>query len=314
MQSDLVCVGLTTLDILGRPIESIPDEGKTTIIEQIRLTPAGTAAGCALNAAKLGLKTSLVAAVGRDDAGRFVEASLARYGVDTSLMQHRDDLPTSTTILAVSTTGQRPNFHAIGASIMVEIDAACRERIRHSRFLHWAGVGTMLTLDGEPAAGILREAQAAGVVTCCDLISPGPQTLPALQAALPHVDYFIPSLEEAMEIAGTTTPEDTARFYLGLGAKVCIFKWGARGSWLATSENQRRIPAFRVDVVDTTGCGDSYCAGFITGLARGWDLEQCCLFATATSALVATGLGSDAGVQNFEATISAMQGLPVLED
>jgi sugar/nucleoside kinase (ribokinase family) len=64
------------------------------------------------------------------------------------------------------------------------------------------------------------------------------------------------------------------------------------------------VPAFKVPVVDTTGCGDSYCGGFIAGLAMGYDLEQACRLGTAASALVATGLGSDAGVKDLAHTLS----------
>ena len=71
------------------------------------------------------------------------------------------------------------------------------------------------------------------------------------------------------------------------------------------------MPAFAVAVSDTSGCGDSYTAGFIAGLHRGWDLEECARFATATSALVATGLGSNANLKIFDATLEAMRTLPV---
>lgn len=312
MDTELACVGLVTLDILGRHIDRIPEGGKTELIQQIRLTPAGTAAGAALNAAKLGVRTALVAAVGADDMGRYLEESLRALGVDTRYLQRRQDMPSSATILAVSSRGDRPNFHAVGASIMLEIDAAARECLLKSRHVHWCA-GTLLMLDGPPSAEILREAKARGVTTSCDFIAPGEHTLPALEAVLSYVDYFMPSLEEAMEVAGTKTPEDTAKFYMDRGAGNCIFKWGARGSWLATPSQQKRIPAFKVDVVDTTGCGDSYCAGFIAARLRGWDFEQSCRFATATSALVATGLGSDAGVVDFETTLKAMETLPILE-
>jgi len=123
----------------------------------------------------------------------------------------------------------------------------------------------------------------------------------------------MPSLEEAMAIAGTTTPEDTARYFLDCGTGACIFKWGAKGSLLATREGLKRIPAFRVDVLDTTGCGDAYCAGFIAALSKGRDVEESCRFATAVSALVATGLGSDAGVSSYEETEKAMRSMKTLD-
>ncbi|MEA2102715.1 MAG: sugar kinase [Thermodesulfobacteriota bacterium] len=312
MKHDCVCVGLTTLDILGRPINAIPKEGKTELIQQIRLTPAGTAAGPVVIASKLGLKSALISAVGNDDMGFCVKNALARQGVDITHLQDRDDMPTSTTILAVTDQGERPNFHAPGASLMLDVDEKAMETLTNTRFIHWGGVGTMLVLDGQRSTEILQQAKSKGATITCDFIAPGEQTLDALKAVLAHVDYFMPSMEEAMEVAGTSTPEDTAGFYMDLGATNCIFKWGAKGSWVATPTTQMRIPAFNVDVVDTTGCGDSYCAGFIAGLSHGFDLEKACRFATATSALVATGLGSDAGVEDFDKTLKAMENLDEL--
>ena len=101
-----------------------------------------------------------------------------------------------------------------------------------------------------------------------------------------------------------------------------IFKWGERGSYFQSSTEPTidtlpqwcercgsgyRIRAYQVDVKDTTGCGDSYCGGFIAGLVRGMDVLESCRLGTATSALVATGLGSDAGVVDLESTLHFME-------
>ncbi len=310
---DYVCVGLTILDILGRHIDRIPEGGATEIIDQIRITPAGTAAGPAVIGARHGLATALVGAVGRDDMGTILETMLRKNGVDTSRLQHRDDMPTSATMLAVSPGGERPNFHAIGASVMLELDEARREAIAESRFVHWGGVGTMLMLDGGPGADSLKRARANGATVTCDFIAPGPGILDALKLVLPQVNYFMPSLEEAMTVAETDGPDDTARFFMDLGAEACVIKDGARGSLLYTAGDKIHIPALAVEVVDTTGCGDAFCAGFAAGLARGWEPEKAGWFASATAALVATGLGSDAGVTDFEATREAMETLEPLK-
>ncbi len=312
-RNDLTCVGLTILDILGKPVDEIPAGGKTTIIQQIRITPAGTAAGPAVIAAKLGLKTALVGARGSDDMGSVLEEMLKKQSVDTRFMQIRSDMPTSATMLAVNTNCERPNFHAIGASVFLEIDEARRKCITGSRFVHWGGAGTMLNLDGGIGAEILREAKSSGAVVTCDFIAPMPETLPALQRVMPYVDYFLPSLEEAMEVTGTGTPENAARAFLDMGAGCCVFKSGSRGSLLIDRNRNVRVPAFRVEAYDTTGCGDAYCAGFIAALSRGWEVERSCRFASAVAALVATGLGSDAGVTDFEAAEKAMASLPVMD-
>ena len=119
-------------------------------------------------------------------------------------------------------------------------------------------------------------------------------------------------MEEAELLSGLQDPADIVRFFRDQGATNCIFKWGTKGSYLSTAEGDTRIPAFQVEVVDTTGCGDFYCAGFIAGLAQGWDVEKACRLATAASGLVATGLGSDAGIVDLAGTIKVMETYPEL--
>ena len=81
---------------------------------------------------------------------------------------------------------------------------------------------------------------------------------------------------------------------------------------MATQGQGERIPAFRVDVTDTTGCGDAYCAGFIAGLNKGWDMPQACRMGMAASGLVATGLGSDAGIVDFAQTAALIETAEIL--
>lgn len=68
----------------------------------------------------------------------------------------------------------------------------------------------------------------------------------------------------------------------------------------------RRIPALKVEVVDTTGCGDAYCAGFITGIPHGQDMLESACWGTAAAATVAQGLGSDAGLTNLDAVLALL--------
>ena len=106
----------------------------------------------------------------------------------------------------------------------------------------------------------------------------------------------MPSLEEAAFLSGRDDPADAAAFFMDRGAGACIFKMGAKGSYTRTRDGAFRTAAFRVPVSDTTGCGDAYCGGFVVGLVEGLDLEAACRLGAAAAALVATGLGSDAGV------------------
>lgn len=299
---DASFIGFTTLDIAGRPVQAIPDGGGIAFLDEIRMNPAGTAAGAVMNAAKLGIKTRAVFCVGNDASGDFIIDQFRRMNIDCTLAQRSVAKQTSTTILPIRPNGDRPALHCRGASddLFVgeaQFDAAC-----DARFLHLGGTGFIKAMEGGQSAKLLAHAKTKGLTVSFDLIGPNEATLAELKTLLPHIDYFMPSLEEATHISGMADASDCASYFMDLGAGACIFKWGPKGSYIKTRDTEFRVPAFDVVVSDTTGCGDAYCGGFIAGLALGDDLEAACKLGTAVSALVATGLGSDAVVVDLEST------------
>jgi sugar/nucleoside kinase (ribokinase family) len=295
---DAVFVGLTILDIEGRPVTSIPEGGAVTFIDEIRLSPAGTAAGAVMNAANLGVSTAAVACLGRDEKGDFILDVYRRLGVDCSMIQRTDKSSTSATMLTIRPNGERPAFHCRGASDDLFVAEPDFNAVCDARFLHHGGTGLLAAMDKGQSAKLLRHAKSKGLTTTFDLIAPNEHTLPLLADLMPSVDYFMPSFEEAAFLSGRTTPADAAAFFIDMGAGACIFKMGAQGSYVRTRDEAFRTPAYKVTVSDTTGCGDSYCGGFVAGLSWGLDVEGACRVGTAVSALVATGLGSDAGVRD----------------
>lgn len=310
---DAVFIGLTILDISGRPVSAIPNGGNVAFIDEIRLNPAGTAAGAVLNAAKLGVNCATAACVGKDEKGSFIINEYQKLHINCSLIQETSQAATSSTILPIRPNGERPALHCRGASDHLFIEETDFDAVCNARYLHHGGTGLLAAMDTRSNPGgenqstkLIRHAKQKGLTTSFDLIAPNENTMALLKPMLPHIDYFMPSMEEAEFLSGFKDPAEIAAFFLDLGVGACIFKWGRQGSFIATPELRFRMPAFKVDVSDTTGCGDSYCGGFIAGLSMGWDLEKSCRLATATSALVATGLGSDAGVTDLESTVLFM--------
>jgi sugar/nucleoside kinase (ribokinase family) len=310
MAEGLLCIGLTTLDVAARPIDALPTAETTTLVEGIVLAPAGTACGAAFVAATLGVRTALAGMVGDDVSGRLVRMALNDQGVDTTLLAIAPGQTTSTTILAIDSAGRRPNFHALGASNRVEISEATLAAARGAKFVHYAGVGAP-NLDGGAGADLLAQARAAGAVVTCDLISPGRRTLGELERLLPHVDYFMPNAGEAQRLSGQSSLADAARFFHDLGAGACIFKDGENGSLIAARDGETRLPAHDIAVVDTTSCGDSYCAGFIAALDRGRSPVEAARFGGAVAALVAQGLGTLGALESFDAADAFMRTAPL---
>lgn len=309
MSKTFVSVGVTILDIVGFPISSIPEGESTEIIQKIHLCAAGTAAAPAVIASRMGMDSTLVGAIADDDAGFLIRHKLEQEGVDASLLELRTDLPTAATMLPINPNGARPNWHMPGAFLLMEISETARERIVNADHVHWGGIGLLFNYDGAAGAEILAQARANGAITTGDLISPGPQTPDAVKALAPHLDYFMPSIDEALEISGESSVAAAAQFFIDQGAGGCLIKCGGDGAYLANRDGvSTHIPSIRgVNVVDTSGCGDAFCAGFQVGLANGMDPVQAAHFASATAAQVASAVGSDGGVIDFATSEKIMQ-------
>ncbi|MDF3041789.1 MAG: hypothetical protein K0Q71_4495 [Thermomicrobiales bacterium] len=320
---DVVSLGVHILDVLGRPVTRIPPKQDIDLLEEIRLTVAGTAAGTSVDLAKLGANVLAMGAIGDDAAGNFIVDTMNRYGIDTAGLRRKSTAQTSATMLAIRPNGERPALHVIGANAELaeaDVDFDAIARVRH---LHFGGTFLLPTLDGAPTARILEFARSRGVPTTLDVLAiDRPDLLAVIEPALPFIDYFMPGLDEARMICGLQDRRDVIRFFLDRGVRHTVFKMGADGSsiaWLSPDGaiQEIRVPAFKAPVVDSTGCGDAYCAGFIVGLLRGWDLSECARFGTAAAGLVIQGLGSDAGIVDFDHTLQFMrsaEALPISDD
>jgi sugar/nucleoside kinase (ribokinase family) len=153
---------------------------------------------------------------------------LSSHGVDTTLVQVVEDVPTSCSIVCVQREGQRPELHARGASDYYDA----------RQFYPF------------------------------DLVGARPDVRDDVLLCLPYVDYFMPSIEEARTLSNLTDNKDVLQFFLDHGVKTCVFTLGADGAIVADQHTYIHVPAYDVEVVDTTGCGDAFSAGFIAGLIQ----------------------------------------------
>lgn len=301
-KAGLISVGLTTLDILAFPVDALPAVDGFLLVDDIHLVTAGTAAGCALVAAHLGVPVSVVSAVGEDAQGHLIRSMLVENGVDVSMLAVAEDQRTSTTILPVQSDGNRPNLHMLGASMSATLPAAAYQSLKNAQMVHWGAVG----LPGMSPAGpeFLSAAQQAGAFVTCDLIAPQDGTLAELALLLPHIDLFMPSMLEVEFLSGTRDPTIAAGIFMDQGAGGCLFKMGEEGAYYATPTEQYHVPAFAINPVDTTSCGDAFCAGFIVARIKGLEADDCIHFAAAVAAHVALGVGTLGKLGSFEDCLS----------
>lgn len=293
----VACVGVHVLDVHVVGIESIPASSDGQLVESIRMSAAGTAGGTALVLARLGAEVRSYGAIGTDPISDSLLALLGREGVDTAGLVRKGDQQTSASVLPVRPNGDRPAWHCIGANGAFTLDDLPDDALDGLTHLHLGGPEF---LGGEAAGELLQRARAAGVTTSVDVLAPGdPGMLEWIAAALPHTDHLLPNDEQVLGFTGASSLADGSRALLDLGVGCVAVTQGARGALVATSDDVVEVPAFPVDVVDTTGCGDAFSAGYLRGLSLGRSPAAAARLGCAAAAQVAQGLGTDAGVYDL---------------
>jgi sugar/nucleoside kinase (ribokinase family) len=290
-----IVMGVFVVDVLARPVEAIPEGQGGELVEQIKITAAGTAGGTAVTLAKLGAQVQGAGAIGADALGDALIELLSRWGIDTSLLVRREGVQTSASVLPIRPDGSRPAFHVIGANGTYGPNDAPWEAIANADYLH---LGAPEFMGGEAAAQILGFAREHGVVTSTDILAPGEQAAQIVDwigPAFEHLDYLLPNDEQVLALSGEADLEEGCRKLLDRGVGCVAATAGAAGALVVDGHEVERVPAFDVEVVDTTGCGDSFSAGFLRGLSLGRSRREAAILGCAAAALVAQGLGSDHG-------------------
>jgi sugar/nucleoside kinase (ribokinase family) len=292
-------LGAHVFDVHAKYVEQIPDGQGGALIEEIRVSPAGAAGGTAITMAKLGARTVTVGAIGSDDIGDLLVTMLAKLGVETDHLARKNGVQTSATVLPIRPNGDRPALHVIGANGSFTRDDVPWDLIEQADTLHLGGPEFMHELAPE----ILGFAREHGVRTSADVLADGwPELLDMIAPALENVDWFLPNEDQAMKLTGADDAEAAGRALIERGIGGCAITCGARGSVVVSAGTAERVPAFQTDVVDTTGCGDAFSAGFMRGLSLGRSPTDAARLGSACASLVAQGLGSDAG--EFDLTVA----------
>ena len=291
-------VGVHVLDTHVLGIESIPDASDGQLVTDIRWSPAGTAGGTAVVLARLGADVTTYGALGPDAIGDTLRVLLEREGIDCTGLVRKDGHQTSSSVIPVRPNGDRPAWHCIGANgafTLDDLDLSSLDGITH---LHLGGPEFL----GGPAAGeLLEHARSSGATTSLDVLAPGdPDLLAWIADALPHTDYLLPNDEQVLGFTRAGTLEEGAKALVAAGAGCVAVTAGARGALVVTEHSVESVPAYEIDVVDTTGCGDAFAAGFLRGLSLDLTPVEAARLGCAAAAQVAQGLATDFGSYDLE--------------
>ncbi|MEU2421252.1 carbohydrate kinase family protein [Streptomyces sp. NPDC007851] len=295
----VVTMGVHVLDVLVRPVDAIPEGQGATLVEDIRMTAAGTAGGTALTLAKLGATVQTTGAIGADATGDMLVQLLRGAGIGTEFLVRRADTGTSASVLPISSGGDRPSLHLLGANVTYGLDDVPWDAVAEADHLHLGGPEL---IGVEVAARILHFAKEHGVRTSVDLLAPGVfGSFEQIAAALPHIDLLLPNDDQVLGFSEEDDLVAGAKKLVGAGAGLVAVTRGADGALLVCADGTETVPAFEIDVVDTTGCGDAFSAGFVLGIGLGRTPSESAVLGNAVAALVAQGLGSDHGDFDLDA-------------
>jgi sugar/nucleoside kinase (ribokinase family) len=307
---DLVVLGDANPDLVMRGGEVTPAFGQAErIVDEARLVMGGSGGILACGAAKLGLKVAMVAVVGDDPFGRFVRDELVASGVDVSGLVVDPEQPTGITVVLSSPT-DRAMLTMLGTVSELSGDVIPASFFERTRHVHVSSFFLQRRLAGD-LPDLLDDAHRAGASTSLD-----PNWDPSggwdggLQALLPQIDIFMPNAMEAMSLARISDlNEAIARLRT---SPLVVVKAGADGAIVARAGEVVRVPGMPRGVVDTTGAGDSFDAGFLAGYLAGGSLEHCLRLGAACGTLSTRAAGGTAGQPTMEEALELVAEMEAL--
>jgi sugar/nucleoside kinase (ribokinase family) len=293
----VLCCGNIVCDILVQPVDGLIPNA-TTPVQRIEQHMGGNGANTAYALALLGVHVRLAGMIGCGEAGDFALQRLAGAGVDTSLVR-RSSKPGAATVVLVGSQGQRSFLHLFGASEDVSLEDSVFASSGCTHFHLASPFG--LPLIRPRKAALLSAARAAGMTTSLDTHWDAlSEWMRDLAPCLPHLDLLFVNEDEVRMLAGVSDPVEAARAIRSAGARCIVLKLGAAGCSVFWEGGECSVPAFRCEVIDTTGAGDCFTGGFLAAIHRGASLAEAARFANAVGALSVSALGSTAGLLDYD--------------
>ncbi len=295
---DLLCIGTAIVDVILKGFESQPVSPTGYRAGSTSLHVGGEAVNEAVTAAKLGLSTGILCALGRDDAGQMIEKALYAGGVHTENVLHSDQA-TPVTVMFVNPDGTRMSI----------TNSSHRCNFHPERYADLCATAKAITLgslfrapfdDPEILHSVLARAKCEDTTVFADTKLPNfaRLTLSDLRESLPLMDYILPNEDEAHYYTGKTDPEAMADVFLSYGVSHVIIKLGARGCLFKSANELIRLNAYPVKAIDATGAGDNFLAGLASALQFGLGHADALRFANACGALCASQVGATGGVKD----------------
>lgn len=317
----ILCIGMMVCDTLISPVPSNILELDSVQIDKPRICCGGDALNVALGLARLNENVSIIGRIAEDNNGRFILEECRKQGIDVSRVVYDEECATAASYALIDEKGERHFLTEKAVFARLEGSDVTNESIEKADIVY---IGSAMAHRKMDAGGIEDIFSRAHTIPDKSTISgksaiPGKNTrltvmdaainiedperdwLNYLEPAFRQTDVFFPSMDEAAKITGEKQPEKIAEAFRKFSMKLFGIKMGAKGCFVTNFMESRYIQCPQnMPVVDTTGAGDSFMAGLICALSKGWDVFSAAEFASCVATKNVGAVGGTAGVPDFE--------------
>ncbi len=253
-------------------VNEIPGAEEESYVLDLKIYPGGSSANTIVALSRLGLKTGFIGKVGDDEEGRYIINDLRMEGVDLRNVLVEKGR-TGCAMIFVDKKGNRAILVDPGVNDTIKFNEIDLDYVKKFRLLHLSSFICKVYDSSFKSQKKLVEA-FDGIIS----FDPGSvyakKGLKYIMPILEKVDIFMPN-EKEIELLTNLNYREGAKFMIDMGIKVVVIKRGVRGCYITNGKEEFEIPALNVKVLDTTGAGDAFNAGFLYGYLKGKDLKKC---------------------------------------
>ena len=288
---EITIIGAGVVDILVGAVDEKIFTSSSSPMNFIKMSFGGDALNEAIVLSRLGKNVQWVSKVGDDDAGQRILNYATENGLSISGVKIESGLETGISIALIDERGER-RFLTNKQSSHVD---------NMARIVSFASMFVSPPLNIAAMEKIFKAIKSGGKILAVDATrAKNGETLNDLATLLECMDYFFPNEAELATLTGEDDVYKNIESLLNCGLKCAVVKRGGNGCIIATKSAQIEIPAYHVEkVLDTTGAGDSFAAGFLWALSEGWQLEACGKFACAAASCSVEAVGAVDGVTSL---------------
>lgn len=296
---DILFIGTALVDSIIKGFNPNPISVSGYRAKSSSLNVGGEAVNGSMAAAKLGEKVAILCSLGNDVAGSMITKELLENGVDCSCIIKSPNHPTPITIMFVRDDGSRKSITNTSHSYNFHPEQYV-DFLNDTKAIVLGSLFRAPFDDPEVIKSVVSFAHEKGIIVFADTKLPNFKkiNLKDISESLPMIDYITPNEDEGRYFSGEDEPEKMADVFLNMGVRNVIIKLGSKGCFFKNKDTSIYLPSYEINVVDATGAGDNFLAGFVSEIIHGSEIKKALIFANACGAICSTAVGAGTALRN----------------